>query len=292
MRSGNHPGVMAVVHLVWMPFGPDLFRSFIASYRRHPAGCEHELVILFNGIGGEEEAAPYHAFLKEAGISYSPYYLSSGIDIEAYYWIAAQLSHTYILFLNSYSCLLADNWGRYYLDAISGANTGAVSATGSWQSYYSTVFTRNTYGWEWKKDVRENVRKYKLFIKAFFWWRWLFRPFPNAHLRTNAFMVKRELFLSVPRPAVFPDKFTAYVYESGKKGFSADLLRRGYEIGVVDKFGRVYAKDDWMVSDTFWVGGQENLLVSDNQTRKYDEAVPEDKKKLSYLAWGRTGLNR
>ena len=285
MPSANSNQRIAVVHLVWMPFGPDLFRSFIASYQRHPAGCDHELVILFNGIAREEDAAPYQTFLQEAGISYSPYYLSSGIDIEAYYWIAGLLSHTYILFLNSYSCLMADNWGRHYLDAISGANTGAVSATGSWQSYYSTVFMRNTYAWERKKGVTENVRKFKLFIKAFLWWRWLFQSFPNPHLRTNAFMVKRELFLSVPRPAVFPNKFTAYVYESGKKGFSCELLRRGYQIVVVDKFGHVYSKDDWKASNTFWTGRQDNLLVSDNQTRMYDQAVPEDKKKLSYLAW-------
>ena len=285
--SANSNQRIAVVHLVWMPFGPDLFRSFIQSYREHPAGCDHDLVILFNGIRREADAAIYHEILLAEGISCTSYYLPSGMDIEAYYWVAAQLPHTYILFLNSYSRLLADHWGRYYIDAVSGERTGAVSATGSWQSYYSTVFMRNTYGWEREKGFAVNFRKYKLFVKALLYWRLLFKPFPNPHLRTNAFIIKRELFLSVSRPASFRNKFIAYVYESGNKGLSGQLLKRGYELLVVDRHGRIYAKDAWKTSTVFWTGGQENLLVSDNQTRSYDQATTTDKKKLTYLAWGK-----
>jgi hypothetical protein len=287
MQSGDEKRRLAVVHLVWIPFGPDLFRSFIRSYQEHPAGCDHDLIMLYNGIGQEADAAVYHEILFTAGISYTSYFLPSGMDIEAYYWIAAQLSHTYILFLNSYSQLLADHWGRFYLDAVSGERTGAVSATGSWQSYYSTVFMRNTYGWEREKSFSVNVRKYKLFVKAFLYWRLLFRPFPNPHLRTNAFIIKRELFLSISHPAVFRNKFTAYVYESGKLGLSGQLLKRGYELLVVDRYGRLYTKDAWKTSAVFWIGGQDNLLVSDNQTLSYDQAGATDKKKLAYLAWGK-----
>src|SRR5580700_9870797 len=110
--------ILAVVHLVWMPLGVEEFRAFVRSYLEHPAGCEHDLVILFNGVAEEGDTAPWHAVLREAGIRCHSYYLSSGMDIEAYHWIAARLQHRYVLFLNSYSRLLADQWGRYYLDAV------------------------------------------------------------------------------------------------------------------------------------------------------------------------------
>ena len=82
-------------------------------------------------------------------------------------------------------------------------------------------------------------------------------------------------------------KFDAYVYESGKRGLSWQLLKSGYELLVVDKSGKVYTKEDWKGSGVFWIGGQENLLVSDNQTRSYEQAGPTDKRKLTYLAWGK-----
>jgi len=72
--------------------------------------------------------------------SYSSYVLSSGQDITVYRWAASQMGHTHLLFRNGY-CPLAGNWGACYLNAIRTDNAGAVSASGSWQNYYSSVFT-------------------------------------------------------------------------------------------------------------------------------------------------------
>ena len=41
---------IAVFHIVWQPFGLEVFRKFLASYRAHPAGQAHELVLLFKGF--------------------------------------------------------------------------------------------------------------------------------------------------------------------------------------------------------------------------------------------------
>lgn len=277
---------LGVVHLVWMPFGLEMFRSFLRSYLDHPAGCEHELVILFNGIVREEESAPYHQFLKEAGIVYSSYYLPSGQDLDAYFWVAQRLDHEFVLFLNSYSRLLADGWGQFYLGAFSGPAVGAVAASASWKSYYSAVFINNSWRIDWDKPFSENFTRYKLLLKSFFYWRYLFKPFPNPHVRTNAFIIDRKLFLSLPYRRPLRRKFDAYVLESGRSGLSATLLKRGYQLLVVDKHGRTYRKEEWKQSATFWTDDQQNLLVSDNQTRLYEDARPEDQRKLTYLAWG------
>ena len=47
-----------------------------------------------------------------------------------------------------------------------------------------------------------------------------------------------------------------------------------------------YEKHEWDISNTFWRGSQENLLISDNQTRKYDGGVSDWKKKWEFFAWG------
>lgn len=287
MQYGEITHSMAVVHLVWVPFGIEVFHSFVRSYQTYPAGCGHDLVILFNGISSKEDTTPYQTHLTDLGIRYSCYHLPAGQDIAAYCWIAGQLKHEYVLFLNSYSQLLAGQWGLHYLNAISGEGVGAVSATGSWQSYYSTVFTRNSFGWDKAKGFSAYIRKYKLLIKTALYWRFLFKPFPNPHLRTNAFIIKRTLFLSIAPRTAPRGKFRSYVFESGIRGLSGELLRRGYELLLVDRLGRVYGKEAWKTSGIFWTGNQENLLVADNQTKLYADATPEEKRKLTYLAWGK-----
>ena len=49
----------AVVHLVWGPVGLNPFGAFLDSYRRHDAGCDHDLVLLFNGFAGEVALQPF-----------------------------------------------------------------------------------------------------------------------------------------------------------------------------------------------------------------------------------------
>jgi hypothetical protein len=286
MTTETGKNELAVVHLIWMPFGIAVFRSFIQSYLEHPAGCGHDLVLVFSGIGREEEAAAYHEYLREKNVAYISYYLAGGQDIEAYYFVASRLQQHYILFLNSYSCILADRWGVHFLDAVRNEGVGAVAATGSWQSYYSTVFMRERVAWVYEKGEMTPFRKIKLFIKNIFYWRVLFKPFPNPHLRTNAFIVERTLWLSIRRPASFPTKFTAYVFESGRRGFSGQLMRRGLQLLVVDRTGITYPATAWRDSRTFWWERQERLMVSDNQTRKYAEGTSEFQRKLTYLAWG------
>ena len=55
-----------VVHLVWKPAGLEAFRKFVRSYSEHPAGAEHELIILYNGFRGDD-LADYRSSLQVAG---------------------------------------------------------------------------------------------------------------------------------------------------------------------------------------------------------------------------------
>ena len=79
----------------------------------------------------------------------------------------------------------------------------------------------------------------------------------------------------------------AYCLESGKRGITKQVQRLGLKPIVVGKDGKGYEKHEWDVSNTFWRGAQENLLISDNQTRKYDTETSDWKQQWEFFAWGK-----
>ena len=275
---------VTVVHLVWLPYGIELFRSFIGSYVRYPAGADHRLLILFNGIKDEAETRAYHELIGKYGITYSSKYLSGGQDIDAYFFAAKEIKTDYLFFLNSFSVLNTSDWLLKYIPAFD-SSTGIISATASNQSHVSLVFQNNNFRYESSKGFLINFRKYKLMLKAFFYWRSLFKPFPNPHLRSNAFMIRRDIFLSLKRIPI-KNKLDAYRFESGRNGMTIQILKKGLHALVIDKHGKTYEPHEWKDSKTFWWANQENLMISDNQTRIYDNASPAEKEFMSKTAWG------
>ena len=99
--------VIAVVHLVWGPFGPLPLRRFVQSYRECPAGAEHELVILLNNVPehqqpellAELEGVPHHVLDLAEPVQ----------DLAAYAQAARRLEHERLCFLNSHSEVLRPN---------------------------------------------------------------------------------------------------------------------------------------------------------------------------------------
>ena len=101
-------------------------------------------------------------------------------------------------------------------------------------------------------------------------------------------MMKRELFIQCSKKRL-RDKFDAYVLESGRRGLSNQLLKKGFKMLVIDRYGRTFEIKDWPLSLTYWINDQKNLLVSDNRTRQFEKSTVEDRQKLSSSAWGKNG---
>ena len=276
---------VSVVHLIWLPYGIDFFHSFLESYKKFPAGYEHDLVLLFNGVTNKIETKPYHELISSTGIEYKSFYLSNGQDITAYSWIAGQLNSEFILFFNSFSTFMAENWLFKYMTAIPAADIGIVGATASMESHYSAVYSKLTWIWEKDKPFNYNFRKYKLFLKVFFYWRWFFKPFPSPHIRTNAFIIRRELFLEIV-PKEIRNKFEAYRFENGRNSLTVRCEKRKLKALVIDKNGKTYLSDHWKESCTYRINDQKNLLISDNRTKLYSEGSLEEKKLMTKLSWG------
>ena len=271
---------VCVVHLVWAPLGPDPFRAFLASYRQHAAGVAHRLVIVFNGFSSRSAGEPYLKLLDT--LEHSALWLPEPVqDIAAYRLAAEACVERWICFLNSYSVILGENWLRKMRRQIDG-QTRLVGASGSWESMDSSrrqfFRQRSLRGWT---GLGEFLRRQR----ALFFLRRHFPPFPNPHLRTNAFLIERELLFAPGLPDVRA-KDKAHRFESGRAGLTASVRAAGFNACVVGRDGRAWQWQDWPVSRTFRSGDQENLLIADNRTDAYQQASPAERRELSRSAWG------
>jgi hypothetical protein len=166
-------------------------------------------------------------------------------DIAKYFRVAESVRHEHLLFMNTETYIKEDNW----LDKMmSHSAMGLVGAFGSWECCPNGNTT-----------------------------------FPNPHIRTNCFLVSRELFLAYPtRPVT---KNQCYDFESGPRSFTRFVQGQKWAgVSLVDQ--------PWVVSGSwnkagFRVGNQEGLLFSDRQSRHYDGASPEERARLAELAWGK-----
>jgi hypothetical protein len=104
-------------------------------------------------------------------------------------------------------------------------------------------------------------------------------------LRTNGFMLDRELMLDLDWPLP-RSKLEALALESGSRSISRQVWERGLDVRVVGCDGVAYPAERWRESATFRSGAQRNLLIADNRTLQYEEADPAFKDTLERMAWG------
>jgi len=297
-----------VVHLVRATNGIDPLATFLDSYRSHPAGIDHELVIVFKGFKRESDADPYLA-LAGAAMSEALFIGDEGFDLTAYFVAADRLHRERYCFLNSYSEILADRWLAVMDAALDEPGVGLVGATGSYASVRSYLLFHLGLGGAYARIFDDRTRTRALMKQLGARRRaaqgspptWLaaklataaemrdqalwFEPFPNHHVRTNAFMLSSEVRA---RMSVRPlhRKVDAYQLESGRTSMTRQVERIGLRPVLVSRDGMVHEVAAWAESSLFWQGRQESLLIADNQTRDYQLGDAELRLLLSRYAWG------
>jgi hypothetical protein len=255
---------ICVVHLVWAPLGAEMLERFAASYRRVPAGLDHELAILFNGFGEPADAEPWMRGIDD--VPHRPIFTPEAmLDLAAYEHAARQLDARMLVFLNSYSRPLERGWLARLAEPLRDPGVGLVGASGSYESMLSAA------PWFMRLLKRRS-----------------FDPFPNPHVRTNAFVLSRDLMLDLDWSGA-RTKAGSWRLESGKASVTRQVQARGYEAVVAGRDGRTYAWPEWRESATFRAGAQANLLVADNRTDQYASADPAKQRWLEELAWGPGG---
>jgi len=171
-----------------------------------------------------------------------------GFDFGAYQRAAQTSSAEFMIFMNHHARPLVNGWHEHLLAAAWQPSVGIAGCTGSHEGIEGS-------------------------------------PFPNPHIRTNAFCMRRLLFLSLDMPE--PQcKRDASLLEAGPNSITRQVLRRGLSAVVVDADGLVWDLDSARNARTFRWGDQAKLLVMDNRTAHYSNGTREDREWLQRLAWG------
>ena len=286
--QGSVPEI-GVVHLVREVYGPAPLRSFLASYRTHEPGSDHELILPCKGFGGDTLPAAWTRLLE--GIPHRAIFLGDeGMDIPSYFRVAGLVKHRYLCFVNTWSRIRADGWLALLHAQLTVPGVGIVGASGAWWSLHTVSSLRLQQRMEAvgrgsaplaappatpPLRARESLARLERD----------FPPFPNPFLRTNGFLVERELFLSL-RGGAGLTRHEALAFESGRDSMTRQVAWRGLKVLVVGRDGAAYSPLEWPASRTYRSGDQENLLIADNRTEMYSRADRCGKELLRWLIWG------
>jgi hypothetical protein len=296
---------LGVVYLYRHSEGEVPLRSFLEGLRRFPAGAPYQLHVVLKGFPNYQSLERALALFDDVPVN--PIEVDDfGYDIGSYLKAARLVSNRRLIFLNTFSIVLGANWLAHFNNAMDGPHVGIVGATGSWQAratgyevqarWMLNRLRRFSAGLlvgdpsaaspaprRRRKSIRE-VGRLALAPASYIYALLHYQRHPNPHIRTNAFMIERDLFLSLQFPP-FTNKESLYRFESGRRSMTNQIIAMGLKPVVVGKNGNVYDIADWHVSSTFWKNQQENLLISDNRTRDYAEGTPAFRTTLENMAW-------
>ncbi|MBU3002084.1 hypothetical protein [Paraglaciecola arctica] len=284
---------IAVFHLVRKLNNIEMFEDFLNSYQCFEPGVQHDLVIIFKGFDNENEKTCYTSLLQ--GIDHLSFDVSDeGVDITAYIKATKAFAkeYHYLCFLNSHSMILSSYWLSKLYKNMKLKDVGLVGATGSWQSHrgstsrprlittalvfsFLTIFSTKPIAVKREElsDVFEHLR-FLLDIDCY----------PNIHIRTNGFMIPSSLMLENTLQNII-SKYDAYRFESGRSGLSRYIKNKQLRLLLVGNDGASYDESEWRGCNVYMHNKQENLLISDNMTRKFSEGKEGTKNSLRRSSW-------
>jgi len=265
---------------VYTPLGEEPVRRFLRSYDTMRAGAEHRLVLILNG-----GSTPwFESVVEDRDVDVHRIEGDGILDLDAYRLALKHRAAGAYCFLNSYSELQAEDWLTKLLGPLREPGVGMTGAGGSYETlrahypWMPPVFASSS---ALPGKLRESLGA----ARARLWVNRRFPPFPNAHVRTNAFALRADVIRRLDWPAV-RTKPDAWALESGRAGLSSQVQSLGLQLRIVGADGRAFAPADWPASGTVRSGGQRNLLVADNRTKEYAGAPPDGRRALQSLAWG------
>jgi hypothetical protein len=270
-----------VAYLVRIDEGLAPVQRFLGTYASHDSGLPHRLLVLRRGFQTEGSWIPFASAFDGHGLHYEILDVASaGYDLGAYREAVGASNDDYICFLNTFSEVLCDGWLAHLHRSARQATAGLVGATGSYESAYSASLSAHRMA-RAQRRVARSVRGWLRTQRL----RSEYEPFPNPHVRTNGFMLRRPVALAL-RWGPYRTKNDALRGESGRSGLSRQAQALGLRNLVVGRDGRSYEPHDWPLGCTFRCRDQSNLMIADNRTRQYGSSPPEERSWLGRLAWG------
>ena len=193
----------------------------------HPAGVEHDVIIVWKNFTDSD-----HPDVSGKSDIHHVVVSDWGRDIDAYFKVSRMFDHDAFVFLNSWSEINSDDWLKTMCDAMRDG-VGLVGAFSSLESHRRNIINKLRKVWG-QSPIWE-----KVFLSIHAGYRWLrvgihVSPYPNFHVRTNGFMIRREVMMQIHKPVIF-DKLGAWKFESGYNGMTRRVLDKGYEVVCLDE---------------------------------------------------------
>ncbi len=240
---------VTLVHLVRKANGPEPLRAFIEAYRATTSPLDHGLLFACKGFDDRSDLACWEHLWHglHPRVLMVP---DTGYDLGSYRLAALEVRTAYVCFVNSFSRPLVPGWLPLLHGAASTEGVGIVGCTGSLEALPCSAF-------------------------------------PNPHIRTNAFCMRRELFLElVDHEPETKDR--AGRIEAGPNSITRQVLAKGLRAVVVSSNGTADIEWSRPLAAFRW-GDQAGLLVADNRTDHYANGSPPERDFLQRLAWGMEG---
>ena len=186
--------------------------SFVKNYKKYKSGLKHDLVICFklldlNNLNITRKAlknVKYDEFIDPCK--------ENDWDFGSYKRVAKEYYDRDILYLNSHSYPICNNWLKK-LFIYKNKHT-VIAPTASYESLVDSIKLKNKF----YKIFRYLVRK-KRFLKNF-------DKFPNPHFRTSSFLINSKIFYNFIKYKTLIDKEDTLKIESGKNGLMKYLKKK------------------------------------------------------------------
>lgn len=256
-------------------------KKFYFSYRSHRAGVAHKLFILIKGPMADESIKIIRKILPENVPIIK--LTDEGYDLGSFTEFARYRAESHMFLLNQHSVILVQNWLKIYNNILKKTKSKIVASTASMSSLANPYIPKIQNLTSFFKCYLINTLK---IIRAKFY-SWAFLKYPNPHIRTNAILIKTSLWLEYFNDLEFKSKFQCYEIESGKKNFYTFLKKKKEKVLIVRNDGKYVSSDlKWKNFVPFRNFNQKSkLIISDNQTRFYENATTKKKKQLEKESW-------
>jgi len=296
----NEP--VAVIYLAYGAEGYQAYvNRFFDSYKAHASGAPHQLIIAATAYRDNPtgyETLRQLAIENDAKIIDLP---DGGQEFGAFYRVAKCLTTDYIFCFVTSGRIMHPNWLAVFMSANqSHPQCRLIGSSGSWETsypglrvvlkrYFASNKPNRSQSSETTTRVPQHKRSISQIIKRLFDCISIYVQFPNYHIRTNGFLIERQLYMQyIDRYGMPRTRKEAYDIEHGRNHLSKFVKESGFDIGVVGANGILYAPHEWDKSATFRCPDISNAVIWDRQHDAYVEAGVSEKKRCEQRAWGYT----
>lgn len=258
---------------------------------------KYKIYIIFKGWDEKKNINPKY-FFKNVKFEIKFFNFSDdGFDLGAYFKVIKYIDEDYVYFFNSTSRIVDNNFFDYSLKLIlSEKKLGLLGFAGSFGTPRPSI---KKIFFKLKANIYENfIKKFMYFfieIICFPYHLYLFRNFhnfPNPHIRSHVFLIKKDLYKEFSKISKYPTKkIEVLELESGKNSITQFVKKKGYFVKLVNSKNEVYDVEECDKSQTWRTGSKQYVLAEDKASLIYKKTSINLKIFKEYCAWEKIKTN-